>query len=109
MNYNKLFYHNDINKKYTNTYIIFKLLQLQFYYTKAIIKRSSDTDYNLITSSLLLYSSLLLIDGLRSRMCSASRVRRKFSPRAVAWRMVTCSLVIDELHCARCDFIGPAL
>ena len=77
--------------------------------TRAMIKRSSVTDHNLITSSLLLYSSLVLMDGLRSRICSASRVSRKLSPRDVEWRMSTWSLVSVTLHCARCVFIGPAL
>ena len=62
-----------------------------------------------MTRSLLLYSSLVLMDGFCSRMCSASRVRRKFSPRDVDWRIFTSSLVRLVSHCMRWDFIGPAL
>ena len=52
-------------------------------------KEIRGTDYNFIVSSRCLYSSLVLIWGLRSLICKASSVNRKSSPRDVIWRIST--------------------
>ena len=66
------------------------------------------TDYNLIFSSLLLHSSLVLIVGFSSLMCRASSVSRNASPRADECKMSMSSSVRVVSQSVRCCFIGPA-
>ena len=68
-----------------------------------------NTDYNLILSPLLLYSSLVLMDGFLSLMQSASKARRYFSSLVVECRILTCSSAIVVEHLLQCVFTGPSL
>ena len=100
-------YSNYLNKITYKTYTVSHWKQKT---EKANTNWLSDLklDYSLIVSSRLRYSSLVFIVGFRSRMCRASSVSRKPSPRAVCWRMSTSLGVRVVLHLARCFFMGPA-
>ena len=71
------------------------------------IRSQNVTNYNLIVSSLLLYSSFVFTDGLSSLMNSASNVNKWASPRDDVWRISTSSSEMLVSHSARCNFTGP--
>ena len=102
-NYYKFYYLN----KTTYTMTITTATEMQKSTKREMVKRWNYNHYNLIVSSLLFHSSLVLNAGLRSRWWSASRVRRKLSPLLVCWRTSMFSSGIDVLHCARWIFMGP--
>ena len=71
------------------------------------IRSQNVTNYNLIVSSLLLYSSLVFTDGLSSLINSASNVNKWASPRDDVWRISTSSSEMFVSHSAMCNFTGP--